>query len=179
MSITIVGLGPAHPEQMTVEAATLLANIEQRQGQETVLVYGLAHVRSMVSQRFPKIKLGSLDYLYSLPGVDRPTAYRDLAQMLLNKSVVDGFEVIYLVAGSPLFYNDAVRLIRLLCQQAGHPLRLIHGMAFVELVLEAVDWTGHRGLQLYSAWNIADDNMTLRIDAPALLCQIGEHSAYG
>ena len=53
MSITIVGLGPAHPEQMTVEAATFLASVEERQQHDTVLVYGLAHVRTMVAQRFP------------------------------------------------------------------------------------------------------------------------------
>ena len=47
------------------------------------------------------------------------------------------------------------------------------------MVLDQVHWTGHRGLQLYSAWNIAFDDVSLQTDAPALLCQLGEFSSAG
>ena len=96
--------------------------------------------------------------------------------MLVRRAFEDGFDVLYLVAGSPLYVNDAVLLVRRLCARHGHPLRLIHGLSFVDLVLDRVFWTGHHGLQLYSAWNVARDGTELATDAPALLFQLGEFS---
>ena len=90
--------------------------------------------------------------------------------MLLRRAFEDDCDVLYLVAGSPLFINDAVLLLR----ASGQPVRLIHGLSFVDLVLDRVLWTGHRGLQLYSAWNIAFDGIAINPHAPALLCQLGE-----
>lgn len=174
-SLTILGLGPARPELMTVEAREHL----RRAAAEGHRAYALAHARELVEAVEPALAPRSLDHLYALPGVDRPTAYRDLAAMLVRRAFQDDLDVLYLVAGSPLFINDAVLLIRRLCAQGGHPLRLIHGMSFVELVLEGVYWTGHRGLQLLSAWNVARDGMELQTDRPALLCQLGEFSAGG
>lgn len=173
--LTILGLGPARPEQMTLEAREALAQARAA----GTRAYGLAHARALVEAVEPDLVVHELDYLYRLPGVDRPVAYRDLATMLVRRAFEDQVEVLYLVAGSPLFINDAVLLIRRICQQRALPLRLIHGMSFVELVLQGVYWTGHRGLQLLSAWNVARDGMELHTDRPALLCQLGEFSAGG
>ncbi len=175
-SLTILGLGPARPEHMTVEARTLLSDAA---ASGTMRAYGLAHARLLVSAVAPELVVRPLDYLYQLPGVDRPVAYQDLARMLVRRAFDDGEDVLYLVAGSPLFINDAVLLMRRLCAREGHPLRLVHGMSFVEVVLERVYWTGHRGLQLYSAWNVARDGQQLDAQVPALLCQLGEFSAGG
>jgi uncharacterized protein YabN with tetrapyrrole methylase and pyrophosphatase domain len=174
-SLTIVGLGPARPEQVTREAHDLL-NAPSSPARRA---YGLAHAREVTAVIAPGLPVRSLDYLYQLPGVDRPTAYRDLAHLLLRRAFDDGFEVLYLVAGSPLFYNDAVLIIRKLCADRGHPLRLVHGLSFVDLVLDRVFWTGHQGLQVLSAWNLARDGMVLAADMPALICQIGEFSRGG
>jgi len=173
-SLTIVGLGPAKRQMITLEAQEVL-----RQALTSARVYGLAHARTMARGIEPDLQIYSLDYLYQLPNVDRPTAYSDLATMMIRKAFQDGLNVVYLVAGSPLFYNDAVRLIRRRCAKEGHPVRLVHGISFLEIVLQRVDWTGHHGLQLYSAWNIAHDNVVLAQHAPALLCQLGEFSAGG
>lgn len=172
-NLTIIGLGPARAEHLTLEAVDAL----RRAGEDGSRVYGLAHVREVVGQVAPDLQVHSLDYLYGLPGVDRPTAYRDLAEMLTRRAFSDGQRVVYLVAGSPLYINDAVLLIRRRCAQAGFPLRLVHGLSFVDLVLGRVFWTGHRGLQLYSAWNVARDGVELATDAPALLFQLGEFTA--
>lgn len=175
-SLTIVGLGPARPEHVTLEARdALLRARDSGRGR----AYGLAHVRELVDDLAPGLHVRSLDYLYAVPGVDRPSAYQDLASMLVRRAFEDGEDVLYLVAGSPLFINDAVLLIRRACAAAGHPLRLVHGMSFVDLVLDRVYWTGHRGLQLYSAWNVARDGQDLDPQVPALLCQLGEHTAGG
>ena len=166
-SLTIVGLGPARPEHLTAEAVAAL-----RQAPPGARAYGLAHARQIAASVAPELEVGSLDYLYSLPGVDRPTLYRDLASMLLRRAFEDDCDVLYLVAGSPLFINDAVLLLR----ADRRPVRLVHGLSFVDLVLDQVLWTGHRGLQLYSAWNIAFDGIAINPAAPALLCQLGEFS---
>ena len=176
-SLTIVGLGPARPEHATIEARQVLAEAAARP--DGVRAYGLAHVRELVAALAPGLHVRPLDYLYALPGVDRPAAYQDLARMLVRRAFDDGVDVLYLVAGSPLFINDAVLLARRLCAARGVPLRLVHGMSFVEVVLGRVFWTGHRGLQLYSAWNVARDGVHLSPDAPALLCQLGEYTAGG
>lgn len=166
-SLTIVGLGPARPEHLTAEAIAAL-----QQAPEEARAYGLAHARQLAASVAPELATRSLDYLYQLPGVDRPSLYRDLASMLLRRAFEDDCDVLYLVAGSPLYINDAVLLIR----ASGKPVRLIHGLSFVDLVLDQVLWTGHRGLQLYSAWNIAFDGIAINPTAPALLCQLGEFS---
>ncbi len=174
-SLTILGLGPARPEHITREAHELLT----APSTPTRRAYGLSHARELCAAIAPDLPVRSLDYLYQLPGVDRPTAYDDLARMLMRRAFDDGFDVLYLVAGSPLFYNDAVLVIRKRCADQGRALRLIHGLSFVDLVLDRVFWTGHQGLQIISAWNLARDGMALALDVPALVCQIGEFSRGG
>ncbi|MEC7987059.1 MAG: SAM-dependent methyltransferase, partial [Myxococcota bacterium] len=137
-SLTIVGLGPARPENITTEALSVLRCSQQ----ENMRVYALQHARDMAWSVVPDLKIRSLDYLYHLPDVDRPTAYRDLAQMMLRKAFDEGEQVVYLVAGSPLFYNDVVLLIRKMAAKKERSVRLVHGMSFVDLVLDQVYWTG-------------------------------------
>ena len=174
-SLTIVGLGPARPEHVTREASDVLLRARDKGHR----VYGLAHVREVLADVAPGLSVRSLDYLYQLPGVDRPTAYADLARMLVRRAFADGLDVVYAVAGSPLYINDAVLLMRRLCAAGGHPLKLVHGISFVDLVLDRVYWTGKSGLQFYSAWNIARDGVALAADAPSLLCQLGEFTKGG
>jgi len=173
--LTIVGLGPARPEMITVEAQDVL----RRAHEEGWRTYGLAHAREVVGTIVPDLAVRSLDYLYGLEGVERPAAYQDLAEMLVRRVQVDGLDVVYLVAGSPLFVNDAVLRIRDQCDQAEMSLRLVHGVSFLDLILDRVFWTGWTGLQLYSAWNVARDGLKLSVEAPAILFQLGEFSAGG
>jgi uncharacterized protein YabN with tetrapyrrole methylase and pyrophosphatase domain len=174
-SLTIVGLGPARPEHVTREAIEVLRRARERGHR----VYGLAHVRDVVADVAPGLAVRPLDYLYELPGVDRPMAYGDLAKMLVRRAFSDELHVVYVVAGSPLYVNDAVLGIRRACAAAGHPLRLVHGLSFVDLVLDRVYWTGRGGLQLYSAWNLARDGVTLATGAPSLVFQLGEFTKGG
>ncbi|MCB9745227.1 MAG: hypothetical protein H6740_21780 [Alphaproteobacteria bacterium] len=174
-SLTVVGLGPARPGHVTREAEALLRGAAER----GLRAYGLAHAREMVAQLAPELEVRALDWLYTLPDVPRPLAYQGLARLLMRRAFEDGVDVLYLVAGSPLYINDAVLYLRRLCAEQGKPLRLVHGLSFVDLVLDRVYWTGHVGLQLYSAWNVARDGLRLSPHAPALLCQLGEFSAGG
>lgn len=174
-SLTIVGLGPARPEHLTVEALRLL----EAAAAGRYRVYGLAHAREVAHAVVPDLRVRSLDALYGLPGVSRPVAYDALARTLARRAFEDGVDVMYLVAGSPLYINDAVLLLRQLCATRELPLRLVHGMSFVDLVLDRVYWTGHQGLQILSTWNLVRDGMRLSPDRPALLAQLGEFTQGG
>jgi len=173
--LTIVGLGPARPEHLTREAMQVLEGALHTGAR----VYGLAHVRELVADLVPALQVRSLDYLYAMDGIPRPVVYRDLADMLVRRAFEDEQDVIYVVAGSPLFINDAVLWIRRTCADAGHPLRLVHGMSFLDLILDRVYWTGHQGLQFMSAWNVAQDGMDPDTRSPTVICQLGESSSGG
>ena len=173
--LTIVGLGPARPEMITIEARTAL----QEARSSGVRVYGLAHAREVVDALEPNLAIQSLDYLYAISSVPRPLAYKDLADLLVRRVQKDQLDVMYVVAGSPLFINDAVLRIRERCAQEAVPCRLIHGISFLDLILDRVYWTGWIGLQMFSAWNIARDEMTMSTSSPAILFQLGEFSAGG
>lgn len=173
--LTIVGLGPARPEHLTTEALDVLKQAEHSGAR----VYGLAHVRELVASLAPGLEVRPLDYLYALEQVPRPVAYRDLATMLVRRAFQDEQDVVYIVAGSPLFVNDAVLWIRRACAEAELPLRLVHGMSFLDLILDRVFWTGHQGLQLLSAWNVVHDGMAPHSKSPAILFQLGESSSMG
>ena len=163
---------------MTAEAITVLQRAAQGADGVQTRFYGLAHAREVAEQIAPGLQIQSLDYLYGLEGVARPVVYRDLAEQLVRKAKA-GVQIVYLVAGSPLFYNDAVLKIRRLAAKEDLSVRLVHGLSFVEIVLERVHWRGNQGLQLYSAWNVAMDGLELSLNAPALLCQLGEFSSGG
>jgi uncharacterized protein YabN with tetrapyrrole methylase and pyrophosphatase domain len=171
-SLTIVGLGPARPEHVTLGAADCLREGAARGAR----AYGLSHAAALARAIAPGLEVRALDWLYAVPGLSRPAAYQDLARMLLRRAFDDGFDVLYLVAGSPYVINDTVFMLR---RAAPERVRVIPGMSFLDLVLDGVHWSGHRGLQIYSAWNLAMDGVTLDPGAPALLVQLGEHGPGG
>ena len=109
-SLTIVGLGPARPEQLTLQARQVLAQAVARGDR----AYGLAHARELARAVEPSLAVRPLDYLYALPGVARATAYLDLAEMLLRRAFQDQQDVLggflevfkYAVKFSDLPLND-------------------------------------------------------------------------
>ena len=74
-SLTILGLGPARKEHITMEAMQAL----REAAREEHPTYALAHAREIIRSLVPALHPKSLDYLYSVPGVERPAAYQDLA----------------------------------------------------------------------------------------------------
>ena len=171
-SLTIVGLGPARPEHVTLEAFQCLSRAQE----DGSPAYGLQHVRQLAAHLAPRLRVSPLEPFYESGGT-RADVYRRIADMITFEAFEEGRNVLYLVAGSPLFVNDAVFLLRRQCDARGLPIRVIHGLSFLDLVLDRVYWTGHGGLQLYSAWNIARDAVRPATDAPVLIYQLGEFSA--
>ena len=61
------------------------------------------------------------------------------------------------------------------CSVASYPRNQL-----LDLILDRVYWTGWTGLQMYSAWNVARDGMTLSTSSVRPYCfQLGEFSAGG
>jgi uncharacterized protein YabN with tetrapyrrole methylase and pyrophosphatase domain len=173
-SLTIVGLGPAKPEHMTLEAAELLRGAV---GAANTAAYGMPHARHIVRPVAPGLAVQPLEHFYLLPG-DRQTAYELIAQLLMEQAFGAGRDVLFLTEGSPLVLNWPVVTLRHACAQQGRPLRLVQGMSFIELVLDQVLWL-QPNLQFYSARSLALGRAAPTADAPALIHQLGEHSAGG
>jgi hypothetical protein len=169
--LTIVGLGPAGPGQATLEAADAL-----RQAHAAgAWVGGFGHAAAVARALAPDLAVEHLEYFYLLP-LPRPQVYALIADLVLAQVQRHGRAAVFLAEGSPLVLNTPVALLRQRCAAAGVPLRLVHGLAFLELVLEGVQWTGPN-LQCLSARGVALGHTSLQPGTPALLYQLGEHTA--
>jgi hypothetical protein len=172
-SLTIVGVGPAGPAHVTLEAAERVRD-GARDGSRA---YGLPHAREVATLICPELIVHPLEHLYATSTQPRSAVYEAVADLMLKEAFEDGHDVLYLVPGNPLFVNDAVLLLRCSCAETERPLRIIHGLSFLDLVVDRIFWTSHHGLQLYSAWNVARDGVEPATDAPTLVFQLGEFSA--
>jgi hypothetical protein len=169
-SLTIVGLGPARPEQVTLEAAELL-RAAQSDGSR---VYGFSNVVETALTIAPDLELKILDDLLAHPRLKPENALHAVAELLLRAAFEHHHNALYLVAGNPMVINDAVWIIRRRCAAEGRRLRIVHGMSFFDLVLDQVHWRGDAGIQLCSAWKVASGEVILSADIPALLYELGE-----
>lgn len=171
-SLTIVGLGPGPVGLVTLEAADLLRAASTK---EHVRVYGFSPVVEVVANLAPDLEVTLLD---DMLGTDeRATAYQRLIGQMMKDAFRDGLDVLYLVSGNPLMVNDLVLFLRRACRRYDKPVRLVQGLSFVELMLDRVYWQADRGLQLLSAWSIAEGGAEPDPRVPALVYEIGETSA--
>jgi len=172
-TLTLIGLGPARAAQTTSEAVARLQEAEA----DGSRVYGFGHARRIVAEIAPNLKIIPLEPFYRDAAVERRVVYKEIARTLLTEAFDDGLDVVYLATGSPLFLDDMVLLIRRYCKAERLPLRLIHGLSFVDMVLDRVFWTGRGGLQIQAARNVARGLVDLAPDVPALLVQLGEFTS--
>lgn len=173
-SLTIVGLGPGRPEQVTLEAAQLL---EAAADAPNARVYGFSNVAPLATAVAPRLSVQPLDGLLVAAAGDRQRGYQGVVQHLLTEAYRDGGDVYYVVAGNPLVINDLVLVIRRTCKLYQKPVRVVAGLSFFDLVLDRVFWRADPGVQLLSAWAVARGEPVLVATAPALLYELGEMSA--
>lgn len=169
-SLTIIGLGPARADQTTNEAVARLREAEA----DGSRAHGFGHARRIVAEIAPALNVTPLETFFLDATMERQAAYREMARALLADAFVKGLDVIYLSPGSPLFLDAIVFYIRRYCSAESLPLRFIHGLSFVDMVLDRVFWTGRGGLQIHAAPNVARGLVELSPDVPALLYQLGE-----
>lgn len=173
-TLTIVGLGPGRPELVTLEAARVL---EEAALAPNARVYGFSNVAPLATAVAPRLSVQPLDALLVQAQGDRQRAYQGVVQHLLTEAFRDGGDVFYLAAGNPLVINDLVVVIRRTCRLYEKPVRIVHGLSFLDVVLDRVFWRADPGLQLLSAWAVARGDEVLLPNAPALLYELGEMSS--
>ncbi len=138
--ITILGLGPAGGEKLTLEAWKHLETIET--------IYLRTNLLPIVADLPAKLKVVSFDHLFE---EDATTllAVEEIASAILN-AAAGGKAVTYGVPGSPTVAEETVKAILDLARQAGIPVRIIDGMSFLGPVCQAL------GIDFSPALNIVD-----------------------
>lgn len=158
--ITVVGLGPGDPGQITREAWDLLSRAAEVYVQGDTLT-GLAAV-----PEGPTVH--SLDDL-SQTGEPDAAVHPAIAQQLVELGRRDA-GVVYAVPGDPSLGAAFIRDLREAARTAGLPLRLVHGVSLVGASLRLAERDGLDGLFLADALDLAQrHHPPFPPDVPALV----------
>ncbi len=161
--ITIVGLGPGDPSQLTRAAWDVLSAADE------------VHLRTArhptVAGLPASVARFSFDELYET--VERPEqVYATIAERVLELGARPA-GVVYAVPGHPCVAEASVQLIRARAAERGLPVRLVAGLSFVEPALQALNTDALPRLQLADALELAGrHHPPFHPDAPALVAQV-------
>ncbi len=163
MSITIVGLGPGDPAQLTREAWEVLEAAQE--------VYLRTRRHPTVPHLPDHLVLHSFDHLYE-EAEDFGELYTTIAaEVLALGRRPEG--VIYAVPGHPLVGEASVSRILTGAAEAHLSVRIVAGLSFLEPVLTALRLDPLEGLQLCDAVELAARyHPPLNPDVPALVAQL-------
>lgn len=167
MGITIIGLGPGHIDQLTLQAWRILEQADE--------VY-LRTSRHPLTQDLPHTPTyHSFDNLY-----DTATNFESLYQTITDRIIELGQRpqgVIYAVPGHPMVGENTPLLILKAAKQLNIPITIIDGLSFIEPSLRTLEIDGIEGLQLHDAIEIAQVyHPSLNPDQPALIAQVYNQS---
>jgi tetrapyrrole methylase family protein/MazG family protein len=169
--ITILGLGPGNPAQLTREAWDVLSNATElwvRTNQHPTM-------RSLP----PTVNVHSFDYLYE-NGDDFESVYVAIVEKVLELGQrPEG--VIYAVPGDPFVAEatapEIARRVRTLRQAQGEPLHLplkiVSGLSFLEPVFAALGLDPYPRLILMDALELSEAHVpAFPPDMPVLIAQV-------
>ena len=161
--ITIVGLGPGDPKQLTLEAQQVL--------REAGEIYLRTCHHPTVASLPPGPSLHFFDHLYE----EKETfaeVYDEIARQVLELGArPEG--VVYAVPGHPLVGEASVQRILALARQQGIGVRVVEGLSFIESVLTCLGLDALAGLQIADATELAAlHHPCLNPDLPALIAQL-------
>ncbi|MBM4464855.1 MAG: nucleoside triphosphate pyrophosphohydrolase [Chloroflexi bacterium] len=161
--ITIVGLGPGNPNQLTLEAQQVL--------QKAIEVYLRTCHHPTVASLPPGPSLHSFDHLY-----EEKETFAEVYDEIARQIVELGRQpegVVYAVPGHPLVGEASVQRILALARQQGIGVRVVEGLSFIEPVLTCLGLDALAGLQLVDATELAAlHHPCLNPDLPALVGQL-------
>jgi tetrapyrrole methylase family protein/MazG family protein len=162
-SITILGLGPGDPAQLTREAWDVLS------GADEVYLRTLRH--PALTGLPPTIRVHSFDAVYEQAD-DFGQVYETIAREVLALGRrAQG--VLYGVPGHPRVGEATVGRILELAAAEALPVRIVAGLSFVEPTLDALGLDALDGLQIADAIDVgARYHPPLDPDRPALLAQL-------
>ncbi|MGQ0601828.1 MAG: nucleoside triphosphate pyrophosphohydrolase [Anaerolineales bacterium] len=161
--ITILGLGPGHPQQLTREAWEVLSNARE---------VWLRTARHPTVAGLPvTVTLHNFDDIYeSTEGFEQ--VYERIAERVLELGAREE-GVIYAVPGHPNVAEASVTHIRARAAERGLLVRVIAGLSFIEPALEALGVDALPQLQLADALELAARrHPAFHPDAPALVAQL-------
>ena len=157
MPITVVGLGPGDPGLLTVAARDLLA------GGAPVWLRTRRHPGvEALDLRGP---VESFDALYEA-GENFEEVYAAIVERLTALGATE--EIVYAVPGNPLFGEATVAALLARAREgSGPPVRIVHGVSFLEPVCAALRLDPLAGLQIVDA-------LAPRLDParPAVVAQV-------
>lgn len=163
MAITIVGLGPGDPGQLTRKAWEVLKAADE--------IYLRTRIHPTVAALPPGPQLHSFDHLYE-EADDFEGVYTAIAMELLALGRRPQ-GVIYAVPGHPLVGEASVGRVLDAAPEANLAVRIVAGLSFVEPVLTALRIDALAGLQLVDATELAVmHHPPLNPDMPALVAQL-------
>jgi tetrapyrrole methylase family protein/MazG family protein len=163
MTITIVGLGPGHPAQLTREAWDVLSQARE--------IYVRTARHPTLAGLPAGLAVHSFDDLYETAH-EFEQVYAAIAERVLALGRrPEG--VVYAVPGHPAIGEATVGLIRAEAGKEGLPVRLVAGLSFVEPALAALGLDALPNLQIADAMELAArHHPPFQPDAPALVAQL-------
>lgn len=143
--ITIVGLGPGGPELLTREAWDIIRNSDE--------IYFRTGRHPVVSQLPTSVAQHTFDHYYE-ELEEYEAIYQAIAAELIALSERPS-GVVYAVPGDPGFGEATVQLLRHHSRDAQVNLRIVPGISFVEVSLEALGVDALDGLSICDAHELA------------------------
>lgn len=162
-TITLLGLGPGNPQQLTRAAWDVLASADE------IWLRTLQH--PAVAAFPPGIRVHSFDALYA-SGESFEAVYAAIVQKVLELGRRPQ-GVIYAVPGHPFVAEATGPEIARLARDEGLALRVVEGLSFLEPTCSALGIDPFPGLFLADALTLSSAHVPpFPPDAPALIAQI-------
>lgn len=161
--LTLLGLGPGHPHQLTCEAREVLSQASE---------LWVRTRRHPVLDALPaSLTVHSFDAYY-----EEAERFEDVYQRIVEKvwELAQRPEgVIYAVPGHPFVAEATCPLLAKRAQESGMPLRIVSGMSFLEPTFAALQIDPYPRLYLVDALLLSDAHIPpLPPDVPLLVAQI-------
>lgn len=163
LGITLVGLGPGDPNQLTREAWDVLSSADE--------IYLRTRQHPIVADLPSKLKIYSFDDLYQ-NGESYDQVYSTITQKILELGQ-RGQGVIYAVPGHPFVAEATCPEIAHLAREQKLTVRIVEGLSFLEPTFSALNLDPYPHLTLFDALTVSQAHVpTFVPDAPVLIAQI-------
>ncbi len=161
--ITLLGLGPGEPDQLTREAWDLLSNAQE--------VWLRTRQHPTVAALPPQLQVHSFDELYENEH-SFDTVYAAITERVLELGQrAQG--VIYGVPGHPFIAEATGPEIARRAREQGIPLRVVDGLSFLEPAFAALGLDPYPRLMLFDAMTLGQAHIPdFAPDSPVLIAQI-------
>lgn len=158
--ITIVGLGPAGMDLMSIAALAAIENAEKP---------FLRTARHPAAQQLiaKGVQFQTFDHIYE-NAASFDEVYATIASAILAEAQKS--DVVYAVPGHPLFAEKAVGLIVKMAKETGIEVRFAGSPSFIEACMEALAVSIGKGLKLIDALEL--DVVPPSPDCPNLIYQV-------